>query len=95
MSKKSNEEVSLNNRDRIIELGLAIAYYRKLNGMSQTQLSDRANVSRSHLSAIESPAVVRSFSIEVLLSIADALNVDPTDFFNLSPDKGSALFKKS
>ena len=87
MSKKSNVEVSLHNRDRIIELGLAIAYYRKLNGMSQNQLAEKANMSRSHLSAIESPTVVRSFSIEVLLSIADALNLDPVDFFNLSPDK--------
>ena len=55
-----------NNRDRIIELGLTIAALRKRQGMSQEMLAEKAKISRSHLSSIEAPNIVRAFSIEVL-----------------------------
>ena len=71
MSKK----VGFNNRDRFVELGLTIAALRKLQGMSQEQLADKAQISRSHLSSIEAPNIVRPFSVEVLFNIADALNI--------------------
>lgn len=40
------------NRDRFISLGITIAVLRKLRGMSQEQLAEKAGISRSHLSAI-------------------------------------------
>ena len=52
--------------------------------MSQEQLADRANISRSHLSAIEAPGMVRAFSMDIFFNIADALEVDPTDSINAS-----------
>ena len=42
-----SETVSMKNRDRFIQLGITIAAYRKLRGMSQYDLADRSNVSRS------------------------------------------------
>lgn len=36
-----------------------------------------AKMSRSHLSAIEAPNIVRPFSLELLFNIADALKVEP------------------
>ncbi len=67
------------NRDRLIELGITIAFARKLRGMSQEQLAEKAGISRSHLSAIEAPNLVRAFSVDILFSIADALNLKASD----------------
>ena len=77
------------NRDRFIQLGIAISTLRKMRGMSQEQLAEEANISRSHLSAIEAPGIVRPFSLEVFYNIADALDIDPADLINASvfPDK--------
>lgn len=60
------KEISFTNRDRFIELGLTIAALRKMQGMSQEQLAEKANMSRSHLSSIEAPNIVRPFSLEIL-----------------------------
>ena len=85
MSKK----IDFKNRDRFIQLGIAISTLRKMRGMSQEQLADKANVSRSHLSAIEAPNLVRPFSLDVFFNIADALDIDPADLISASvfPDK--------
>lgn len=77
-----SREIDFNNRDRFIELGLTISMTRKMKGMSQEQLAAKANISRSHLSAIEAPNMVRAFSIDVLYSIADALGVSAGDLLN-------------
>ena len=71
-----SKEVEFKNRDRFIQLGLTIAALRKMQGMSQEQLAEKANISRSHLSSIEAPNIIRPFSLEVLYNIADALNVN-------------------
>ena len=47
--------------------------------MSQEQLAEKANISRSHLSAIEAPNMVRAFSMDIFFNIADALEIDPSD----------------
>ena len=73
----SKENVSFKNRDRFIQLGIAIASLRKLRGLSQEQLAEKANISRSHLSAIEAPGIVRAFSLEIFYNIADALDIPP------------------
>lgn len=74
--------ISFDNRDRFIDLGLTIAAIRKSQGMSQEQLAEKANISRSYLSAIEAPNVIRPFSVEILYNIADALHVKPGDLLN-------------
>lgn len=82
-------KVDFNNRDRLIELGLTIATLRKLRGMNQEQLAEKAKISRSFLSSIEAPNMVQSFSLEVLYNIADALDVRPGDLLNMTfPTKG-------
>jgi len=56
-------------------LGLNIAYYRKLAGLSQLQLAEAVGISRTHISNIEAPNVPTSISLETLMDIADALNI--------------------
>lgn len=77
-----NKEVELKNRNRFVELGLTITALRKMQGMSQEQLAKKAKLSRSHLSSIEAPNIVRPFSLEILFNIADALNVRAGDLLN-------------
>ena len=60
--------VSFENRDYYIELGFNIAYYRKRAGMTQDELAERIGISRSHLSAIEAPNIIRPFSLEIIRS---------------------------
>lgn len=66
------------NRDRFIQLGITISAWRKYRGMTQNDLAEKANISRSHLSAIEAPNIVRPFSLDILFNIADALEVSPS-----------------
>ena len=75
-----SKDVSPTNRDRFIELGIKIGALRKMRGMSQEQLAAEAKMSRSHLSSIEALNSVRPFSLEVLFNIADALEVEPSEF---------------
>lgn len=84
-----SKEVEFCNRDRFIELGLMIASLRKMQGLSQEKLAEKAKISRSHLSSIEAPNIVRPFSLEVLYNIADALGVRAGDLLNttLPPTK--------
>lgn len=84
-----SKEAEFKNRDRFVQLGIAISALRKMRGLSQEQLAEKANVSRSHISAIEAPGIARPFSLEVFFNIADALEIDPADLINASvfPDK--------
>lgn len=84
-----SKDIQFKNRDRFIQLGIAIAALRKMRGMSQEELAEKANMSRSHLSAIEAPGLVRSFSLEIFFNLADALEIDPADLINAAvfPDK--------
>lgn len=47
-----SKEVAYKNRDRFLELGLAIATLRKRKGLSQDDLPTKAGIRRSHLSSI-------------------------------------------
>ena len=79
-----SNDISMKNRDRFIQLGITIAALRKMRGMSQEQLAEKAGMSRSHLSSIEAPNIVRPFSLEILYNIADALDVDASDLLSAS-----------
>ncbi len=83
------KEVSFNNRDRFIQLGIAIAALRRIRGYSQEELAERAGISRSSLSLIEAPGIAHSFSLEIFFNLADALEIDPADLINAAvfPDK--------
>lgn len=66
-----------NNTQKYIEIGYNIAYYRKHKGLTQEQLSERLNISRQHLGAIEAPNIVRPISLELLFNIATILEIEP------------------
>lgn len=62
-------------------LGLTIAYYRKLRGLTQAELAEATNLSRTHISNIEAPNGKTSISLNKLFDIADVLEVPVKDLF--------------
>ncbi len=79
-----SKAVAFQNRDRFIQLGIAIAMLRKLKGMSQEELAEEAGISRSLLSSIEAPGVAKVFSLEVFFCLADALEIEPSELIRYS-----------
>ncbi len=74
--------MSANRNSQLRLLGLTIAYYRKLRGLTQLQLSEAAHISRTHLSNIEAPNETTSVSLNTLFDISEALNVPMKDLFD-------------
>lgn len=56
-------------------IGLNIAYYRKLKGLSQIKLAEATGLSRTYISNIEAPNMPVALSLDALLNIAEALDV--------------------
>ena len=73
------KEVDYKNRDRFIQLGVVISTLRRIRGLSQEKLAEKANISRSLLSNIEAPNMAYGFSLDVFYNLADALEIAPED----------------
>lgn len=78
---------TFNNAERYRDLGCAIAYYRKRQGITQEQLAEKVGISRQHMGAIEAPNMVRAISLDVLFNIAAVLEMEPYILLKFSPDK--------
>ena len=89
-----NKEMSLKNRDRLIQLGITISTFRKYRGLSQEQLAERASVSRSLISSIEAAGVAKFFSLEVFCNLADALEIEPATLLS-APTQFDNLLKQN
>ena len=61
-------------------LGLNISIYRKSRGLSQSELAELVNISRTHMSRIETADC--AVSLDVVFDIADALGVSPDRLFD-------------
>ena len=67
------------NYEKNRRLGLNIAYYRKLRGLSQLQLAEKVNISRTHMSRIEIAEC--AVSLDVLFKIAKQLEIEEYKLF--------------
>ncbi|MEG0306195.1 MAG: helix-turn-helix transcriptional regulator [Oscillospiraceae bacterium] len=65
--------------DRYRKLGLNIAYYRKLKGFTQDQLSEKMDIDQTHLSKIEVAGV--GVSLDKLFLLADILGIPVHELF--------------
>jgi len=61
------------HEDKYRNLGLNISYYRKAAGLSQMQLAELVDISRTHMSRIENNDCAPS--LDVVFDIADVLKV--------------------
>ena len=73
-----------NHSEEYIRLGLNIAYYRKLRGLTQLQLAEAIDISRTHMSNIEAPNIETSVSLDTLFDIADKLNIPVATLFEFN-----------
>jgi len=71
------------HKQKFVQLGLNIAYYRKLRGLTQEDLAESVGISRTHISNIEAPKMSKAMSLEVLFDIADALQIPVSKLFEL------------
>jgi transcriptional regulator with XRE-family HTH domain len=62
-------------------IGLKIAYYRKLKGLTQEQLAEKIDKNLAFIGAVEAPNVNRTISIDTLFDISEALNTPAYKFF--------------
>ena len=66
--------------DNYKQLGLNIAYYRKAKGLSQIQLAEKINISRTHMSRIETADC--AVSLDVVFNICNVLEIKPHKLFD-------------
>lgn len=63
------------------QLGLKIAYYRKLRGLTQEQLAEKIEKSAAFIGHVEAPNVDKTISLDTLFDISSALDVPAYKFF--------------
>lgn len=70
------------------QIGLKIAYYRRLRGFTQEQLAERIDRSPAFVGHVEAPNIKKAVSLDTLFAIAQALDV-PAYRFLIFDDSGS------
>ena len=71
------------NDEKFKRLGLNIALYRKMKNMTQVELAEKVNISRTHMGNIEAPNIVKPISLELAFDIADALEIPVSLLFDM------------
>ena len=66
--------------DKYLQLGLKIAYYRKLRGLTQEALAEQIGVSAAFIGHVEAPNINKALSLDTLFDIAAVLDVAPYKF---------------
>lgn len=62
------------------QLGLKIAYYRKLRGLTQEQLAEKIDKSAAFIGHVEAPGVDKAISLDTLFDVAKALDIPAYKF---------------
>ena len=62
------------------QIGLKIAYYRKLRGLTQEQLAEKVELTPAFIGHIEAPNISKAVSLDTLFDIASVLDVPSYKF---------------
>ena len=57
-------------------IGLRIAYFRKMQGMTQAELADKVHINKNYLSHIESGSANKVISLPLLINLSKALDIE-------------------
>lgn len=68
-------------KNEYLQLGLKIAYYRKLKGYTQESLAETIDRSAAFIGHVEAPNIKKSVSLDTLFAISKALDVPVYKFF--------------
>lgn len=63
-----------------LQMGLKIAYYRKLRGLTQEELAERIDRTPAFIGHVEAPNISKAVSLDTLFDIAKVLNVPAYKF---------------
>ena len=63
-----------------LQIGLKIAYYRKLRGLTQEQLAEAIDCSAAFIGHVEAPNIKKAISLDTLFDIAAVLDIAPYKF---------------
>ena len=75
--------IILEKRNEIYnQIGQKIKKYRKEKKLTQVELAEKLDISISYLSKIEAINCKKSFSLDLLVNIAETLEIDIKDFFD-------------
>lgn len=66
--------------DKYLQMGLKVAYYRKLRKLTQEQLAERLNLSAAFIGHVEAPNIQKAISLDTLFDIAEELDVPAYKF---------------
>lgn len=58
-----------------LQVGLKIAYYRKLRGLTQEQLAERVGRTPAYIGHLEAPNISKAVSLDTLFDISTVLDV--------------------
>lgn len=89
-----DENLSFGHEDCRAELqciGLRIAYFRKLNNMTQADLAERLHINKNYLSHLESGSANKAVSLPLLIKISRALDVELSVLVDLGDMHNSNL----
>ena len=67
-------------KEQYRQIGLKIAYYRKLRGLTQEELAEQVGVTPAFICHLEAPNISKALSLDTLFDIAAALDVPPYKF---------------
>ena len=62
------------------QIGLKIAYYRKLRGLTQEELAEQVGLTPAYIGHLEAPNISKALSLDTLFDIAAALDVATQKF---------------
>ena len=62
------------------QIGLKIAYYRKLRGLTQEELAEQVGLTPAYIGHLEAPNISKALSLDTLFDIAAALDIAPQKF---------------
>ena len=63
-----------------LQIGLKIAYYRKLRGLTQERLAEKVECTPAFIGHVEAPNIRKAVSLDTLFDIAEALDVPAYKF---------------
>jgi len=74
--------MKLTYKEKMRQVGLNIAYYRKYRKLTQLELAEKVHISSCYVSQIERGLIKNAVSLPVLMAIAEALQIEIADLFN-------------